>query len=96
MYLSYPKNLPDYSLSRLGGIFSTFTSYKWDIQPNTDLQEGSAMHSVIDLLYPSHHMDVALRADRCFGLAQFRWLCRQRQVSIYFDLRAFCILMVLH
>jgi len=51
--------------------------YKWDIRPNTDLQEGSAMYSVIDLLYQSHHRG----SDHHCDLAQVQWLCRQRQVS---------------
>jgi len=65
--------------------------YKWDIRPNTDLQESSAMYNVIDLLYQSHDRGcVALKADYCFDLAQLRWLRRQRQVSIYFDSSACC------
>jgi len=73
----------DYNLSGLGSIFSIFASYRWDIQPNTDLQEGSAMYSVTEarlLLWPSTLLMVVSATPS----------------EYLFHLSAFCILTVLH
>jgi len=78
------KSIPCDHLEELGVVFKRIAGeYGWDIRIGMDMQEGSPMRDVIDLLhaYLSGHDSSATFCEVNNGLL-FQWFCRQFHVRL--------------
>ena len=83
---------PWYRLDRVGSIFLSFCKLGWDIRIDTDLQEGSAMCEVVDLLLDckpilphslmSVDVDGHTAIDLVYSHMTLQWLVKQVHVSL--------------